>query len=339
MSLAPAWLQLLTAAPLRQLMQPLTRGRASIFVVHRLDNPQAGVRGHTEQYLTGALTALKHSGAQFVSLRELFSARGSVQDQGPHRVAFTMDDGFADQVQICRSVFIPAQCPVTIFPITGFVDGQLWPWDDQLAWLIQQTPLTLATLTLHYHSRTFSLASPAERIDALRQLRSWCKQAAGGDVYDTLQTFSTTLQVPLPETPPAAYQPMTWAQARDLQTQGVDFGIHTRSHRIIAQLTDAEVRDELQTCWTRLQAELTAPLPVVSWPTGYASDFGPRDEQIARDMGFTGACSTVGDFARLDLPAGGKGYTLARFALSVSLSRVVQQGTWVERGKQFVRGT
>jgi hypothetical protein len=88
-----------------------------------------------------------------------------------------------------------------------------------------------------------------------------------------------------------------------------------------------------------LQAELTAPLPVVSWPTGFASDYGPRDEQIARELGFTGACSTVGNYASLDLPAGGHGYSLARFALSGSLSRVVQQGSWVERGKQFVRGT
>jgi peptidoglycan/xylan/chitin deacetylase (PgdA/CDA1 family) len=339
MSRTPAWLQLLTAAPLRQLMQPLVGRRASIFVLHRLDNPQAGVRGHSEHYLREAVAALKHSGAQFVSLRDIVESRDGDQRHSPHRVAFTMDDGFADQIQICSSVFIPAQCPVTIFPITGFVDGQLWPWDDQLAWLIHQTPLTLATLTLHGQTRTVSLNSPAQRLDALRQLRSWCKQAAGADVYDTLQAFTATLQVPLPVTPPAAYQPMTWAQARELQTQGVDFGIHTRSHRIIAQLSAEEVQDELQSCWARLQAELTNPLPVVSWPTGYASDYGPRDEQIARELGFTGACSSVGDYARLDLPADSHGYTLARFALSGSLSRVVQQGTWVERGKQFVRGT
>jgi peptidoglycan/xylan/chitin deacetylase (PgdA/CDA1 family) len=297
------------------------------------------VRGHSEHYLREALAALKHSGVQFVSLRDIVESRDGDQRHSTHRVAFTMDDGFADQIQICRSVFIPAQCPVTIFPITGFVDGQLWPWDDQLAWLIQQTPLNQATLTLHGQVRTVSLASPAARIDALRYLRHWCKQASGADVYETLQTFATTLQVPLPETPPAAYQPMTWAQARELQTQGVDFGIHTRSHRLIAQLSAEEVQDELQSCWARLQAELTNPLPVVSWPTGYASDYGPRDEQIARELGFTGGCSTVGDYARLDLPADSHGYTLARFALSGLLSRVVQQGTWVERGKQFVRGT
>ena len=339
MTALPLWLRSLTSASVRGLMRPLLRDRASIFVLHRQDNPAADVRGHTLPFLVEALNALRDSGAQFVSLRQIFEARRSGQRDTRHWVAFTMDDGFADQVQMCQSVFIPAQCPVTIFPITGFVDGQLWPWDDQLAWLIQQTALTQATLTLHGESRTVSLANLEQRITALRQLRAWCKHTSGADIYQSLQSFAVDLQVALPVDPPPAYSPMNWQQARELQTQGIDFGIHTRSHRIISQLSAEETRDELQSCWTRLQAELTHPLPVVSWPTGYVTDYGPRDAQIARELGFIGACSTAGDYARLDQPADGDGYTLARFAFSRTLSRLVQQGSWVERGKQFVRGT
>jgi peptidoglycan/xylan/chitin deacetylase (PgdA/CDA1 family) len=130
---------------------------------------------------------------------------------------------------------------------------------------------------------------------------------------------------------------MTWTQARELESSGIEFGIHTSTHRIVSRLDELSLQQELQTSWQRVQSELASPLPVVSWPTGLPGDYTPRDESIAVRLGIEAGVSSAGDYALVGGHDGPPAFTLARFGLPSSISRVLQQGSWIERGKQIVR--
>ena len=49
---------------------------------------------------------------------------------------FTIDDGFIDHHDIAGPLFADYDIPLTFFLVTGFIDGELWPWDDQLSYAI-----------------------------------------------------------------------------------------------------------------------------------------------------------------------------------------------------------
>src|SRR5690606_6351 len=118
----------------------------------------------------------KRSGARFISLREMFEQWRSDQRCEPDAIAFTMDDGFADQGALARDVFVPAGCPVTIFLISGFLDGEIWPWDDQLAYAFRHTQRADATVQVNGAKMHLDLASAGNRARALHKVRSACKR-------------------------------------------------------------------------------------------------------------------------------------------------------------------
>ena len=322
----------------RAALRPLMKGRATIFVLHRLDAPQSGVRGHVLEQLGQAVDLLRDSGACIVPLRQLVAMHRQDSPIKPDCVAITMDDGFADQYTMCKEVFAPRNCPVTCFPVVGFLDGVLWPWDDRLGWAFMQSPCEQVALALDGEVHQCDLRTPISRLAALRRVRNRFKRLNGDLLPDVLNSVATQLHVQIPAAAPAQHLPMTWDQARELEQLGMEFGLHTVSHRIVSQLRPEVVEQELSHCWSRLQGELTRPVPVVSWPTGLPGDFTERDERIAASLGIEAGVSTYGNYARLGRHAGAATYTLARFGLPMSLARVIQQGSWIERGKQLVSG-
>jgi peptidoglycan/xylan/chitin deacetylase (PgdA/CDA1 family) len=321
----------------RRFFRPLMRNRATIFYLHRLNAPHAGIHGHSVEFLRAALQALRDSGARFVSLRTMIEAWNSGRSIGPDWVAFTMDDGFADQEILFREAFAPMDCPATIFLISGFLDHRLWPWDDQLSYVIRAAKDVQKKIELSGRQFALDLSTPRGRAKAVKTLREHCKATSLLDPYEVVARVAAAVEMQVPLAPPEEFRAMSWEAARGLERDGVDFGPHSISHRIFSRLSDADAHAELATSWQRLQAELKNPLPVFAWPTGRRADFGARDMALARALGLQAAVSTIPDFAHVrpgsradDL------FALNRFALPDAVDSVLRYGSWLERGRQLL---
>src|SRR6476661_1483742 len=86
----------------RRLFAPVMKDRATIFMLHRLTDLKTGIEGHSIEQIKAAIVALRASGAAIWRLRDLvehWRTHGSVP---PNAVAFTIDDGFADQATLVR---------------------------------------------------------------------------------------------------------------------------------------------------------------------------------------------------------------------------------------------
>lgn len=321
----------------RRLFKGLMRGRSTIFMLHRREDSAVGVHGHSVEFVRTALMELRAGGAQFVSLRTLVDHWRRNEPVDPNWIAFTIDDGFADQVELVRDAFMPLQCPVTIFPICGFLDGELWPWDDQVSFICNHAAARVHAVNLGAKNRNLDLSTTTARESAAHDLRDTLKSLPNADIYRHVAALAEQIGVVIPQQPPAHFRPLSWSTARELEAAGVDFGPHSVTHRIFSQLDAAEIRHEIARSWQRLQEELRNPLPVFAWPTGRPQDFTPECIAIARELGIQAAVSTEPGYAHMteSTPAD-RMFHIQRFGLPEDLITTLRYGSWLERGRELL---
>ncbi|HEU4654411.1 MAG TPA: polysaccharide deacetylase family protein [Steroidobacteraceae bacterium] len=307
-------------------------------MLHRLENAEAGIHGHSIEFILTALKALKESGAKFVSLRTLVAAWRSSAKIDPDWVAFTIDDGFADQAYMVNEAFVPMQCPVTIFLISDFLDRRCWPWDDQLAFVFRTTKTSVPEVHVGEQRFDVRFSTLRDRAVSLDRVRDYCKIQRALNPYEVAQKLATQLGVELPQQPPEAYRAISWDAARALERTGlVEFGPHSVTHRIVATLSESEVRNELSMSWKRLRDELNAPLAIFAWPTGRSGDFEAKDIAIAQELGLQASVSSQAGYAyRRPVEPWQTLYQLPRFSFPNEVSTVLRYASWLERGRELI---
>lgn len=325
----------------RVAFSPLMTRRCSVFLLHRIANPEQRVGGHTIDFVRLAIKALRESGAEIVSLRRMAAAYRTDEGPGKNWVAFTIDDGFADQAELLEQVFLPAECPVTVFLISGFVDRLLWPWDDQLSYVFRHAESDSLDVQLEGRAFRLNFESLPARIASLKQVRDHLKASSNNSLYDSVAELARAADVHLPAEAPPEYRPMSWDQVRALAGRGVDFAPHSVTHRIFSRLPAEVVRSEIEQSRSRLRSELGTESALFAWPTGGVDHFTRRDELIAQELGMVATFATGSDYAYASvaharspdaLPS------LRRFGLPHCVRNVLQYGSWIERGKQLIRG-
>lgn len=91
---------------------------------------------------------------------------------------------------------------------------------------------------------------------------------------------------------------LTWEQIREMQTHGTRFGSHTLTHPRLTTLSLEDARQEIQGAKQMLEDRLGTPIPWFAYPYGNCSD---TIAQLARESGYTLACSTRAGFNRPDI--------------------------------------
>ena len=101
---------------------PGIENKTVIFMLHRMSAPEVIEEGHSAEFLKRALAYLSSKGYNFISMGALFDCINNKTDLPKRSIAFTVDDGFEDQVKIAAPIFTESCCPVTYFLITDFID-------------------------------------------------------------------------------------------------------------------------------------------------------------------------------------------------------------------------
>jgi peptidoglycan/xylan/chitin deacetylase (PgdA/CDA1 family) len=255
--------------------------------------------GVTPQHFTEQLQVL-HQCANPISLTEL--VRGLRDGTYPQRaVALTFDDGYADFVYNVKPLLERFQIPATLFVTTGYIGREFW-WDelehvlfspaaiperlslrvdgDVFEWACGDTDMSKMknefpgprrTLLLSLHKRLLPLSS-AEREQAMAQLKAW----AGVEWDD--RSHSRALKAD---------------ELADLAAVGlVDIGAHTVTHPVLAELSVAAQRSQIQQSKSYLEELLARPVTSFSYPNGSASR---ETLAIVRNSGFVCACASHND--------------------------------------------
>jgi peptidoglycan/xylan/chitin deacetylase (PgdA/CDA1 family) len=81
-----------------------------------------------------------------------------------------------------------------------------------------------------------------------------------------------TVCVQLAEPPVKTAQVLSWFRLRQLASEGVTLGSHTRSHPILTQISPLQIREEVRQSQEDLKREIGLALPIFCYPNGDHSE-------------------------------------------------------------------
>ncbi len=293
MSLRRAILTLGAHDAAASLLRPLRAGVAPILMMHRFADSELGVAGHSPRQLRENVTYLRRVGYTPVSLTTLLDALTAGDDRLGRWVVFTVDDGYADFARIAAPVFAELDCPVTVFLVSGALDGLCWYWWDRVTASLEQTTHKTLRLELDDGARGWSWSTPAERELAAQSIIERLKLLPDAVRRRTLDELVTCLEVELPTRPPPRFGPMTWRDVRECGDRGVTFGAHTVTHPILSRTTDESAAHEIRESWRRVRAECAgSAVGVFCYPNGDELSFGDRECALLEREGLLAALTT-----------------------------------------------
>jgi peptidoglycan/xylan/chitin deacetylase (PgdA/CDA1 family) len=296
----------------------------TVFLCHRFDVDVPGQRSHSSAALVEVLEWLRRSRHQLVGIDEVVDAVGGRRAPLGRAVAFTLDDGYEDQADIAE-VFERFECPVSIFLTSGFVDGAVVPWWDQLAEILDHAP---PSLRAEWPDGPVRVTASEPRRPALRALEERAKAWPPELRNEAITALAAAANTDLPTAPRREGRPLSWPRARALERGGlVRFGPHSVSHPILRVLGDASAAAEIAGSWQRLREELATPLPVFCYPNGRTADFSDRDVRLIRGVGCVGALT--GEVGYAD-GAGGDAYRIPRIPLPADVGGAARWVTGFE---------
>lgn len=275
---------------LARALSSLTGTCASIFMLHRFSSPGDEVDGHDPAKVRAVLSDLRKQGYHLISLQEMFR-RLREGEALTRAIAFTIDDGYFDHASIAGPIFAEFDCPVTIFAVTGFLDGRTWLWWDEIQHICEKTSKRQLKVCVGDEQRLFELDSMPARLSAAREIALWCEDASHPNRVACLTNLSRDADVEVPAVPPRKFAPLSWDEARQLEKRGVTFGPHTLTHPVLSSTSDEHAKFEIAASWERLCDELASPVPIFCYPHGRQRDFGTREMTEVHRLGLWGAVS------------------------------------------------
>lgn len=286
-----------------------------VFMLHRVERSSGEIPGAiSAETLRSYLRYLANNRYHVLTMEDFWGIVTEGKALPAKSVMFTIDDGFYDHHDVAAQVFDEFGFVLNFFVITSFLDGTLWPWDDQVAYAVNRTNLLDVELVLP-SGKTYAVDLDANtRKETIHLIRKFLKEDDQTAIYDWIKLeLFPNLDVDFPSSVPEEYRPMSWNDARSLRRRGHGVFPHTCSHRILSRLSLDEKRYEIVESQTRLKKELGASPEVFAYPTGRLVDYDASDSKILEDSRFKMAFNTVTSYFRLDLES--SLYSIPRFSL------------------------
>lgn len=287
----------LVQPPVSRLWNRLLKDRVTILMLHRFHDDQERHDGDCIHTLAKTLEALRGDGYHLLSLRTAIDQILAGEPARHPTVVFTVDDGYRDFWEMGADVFGAFDCPVTMFLTTGFVDGDLWLWWDQVDWILASAHRQTVDWPLG-GGGPIDLGPAGDRLDVAERLWSDCKSATDGEKRAAIAGLADQCGLQIPDAPPAEFAPLSWSEARTLEARGFEFGPHSVTHPILSRLDDDDAEAEIRDSWRRLEEELENPVPVFAYPNGQPTDFGDREIEILSAQGLRAAVTTEQAYAK-----------------------------------------
>ncbi|SCW31756.1 Polysaccharide deacetylase [Rhizobium mongolense subsp. loessense] len=280
------------------------RGRGVIFTLHhvRPHEPHAfEPNAHLEitpAFLDAALTRLAHDGYRFVALDKIPALLSGPAGDHPF-AAFTLDDGYRNNLVHAYPIFEKHEAPFTVFVAKGLTERTHTIWWETLAAVLRKAEkvhfdfgggdesITLFTLADQHaafsrfaaHVHGTDEASAVAKIDALARRH----EIDPAELVDDLVMGAAELNL-LDASPLAS------------------IGAHTVSHRALARLPEAEIREEMALSADHVEA-ITGKRPeTFAFPYGTPEAATRREAAIAAELSFKVAVTTRPGVMRADLP-------------------------------------
>ena len=280
------------------------RGRVVILTYHRVVSDQMVRDEHIQpgMYVRGqsfeAHIAYLRNRFTIISLDELLDLwqTNRVKSDQSYCV-ITFDDGWMDNYQFAFPVLMKYRIPATIFLATDFIGTARWFWPDQMMLLLEKgrqhapgsaerrTVSTVLAETIGVMLsagdgifRRIESGAPIDP-DAVIEL---CKGVEVDRIHQIIDRLSRGLHMDFP----THRVLLNWDEVREMAGNGVTFGSHSGSHRIMTQIPLSDVKTELIDSKKTMLEQGIKPVPVFCYPNG---NFDWDIQELVRESGYLAA--------------------------------------------------
>jgi peptidoglycan/xylan/chitin deacetylase (PgdA/CDA1 family) len=275
---------------------PLLHAHGIIFFGHRFADVERGSPGHDPEVLRADLELLRRNKFNIAPLMEVVHRLEEGVPLLPRTVVFTIDDGYADFTRVAAPIFAAFDCPVTVFVTTGFLDRDIWMWWDQIAFLLLHSERRSVDLRTDAVTIREQWATAQEREAAATHMSVSLSLIPDSEKWRVIEALAELLDVNVPARAPEEFLPMSWEEVRACERRGVTFGPHTVTHPVLSRVSDDRAIAEIGDSWTRLRAEVEAPVPVFCYPDGSESAYSDREVVNTREAGLRAAVTTLAGY-------------------------------------------
>ncbi len=273
---------------------PFTRGIGAIFMLHHVSPERPGkfepnrILKVTPQFLELVIRQVRASGFEIISLDEAHF-RLVEGDYGKPFVCFTFDDGYRDNLEYAYPIFKRHQLPFTIYVPTDYADGRGDLWWLALEKVIVQ--VDALSLKMDGALRRLRCSTPAEKDAAFNAVYWWLRSIDEVDARGIVRELCNGIDFDADGL--CRDLMMSWAEIAQLAGDPlVTIGGHTRRHYALAKLTLAEAHTEIETSVRRIEQETGKPCRHFSYPYGDPASAGPREFELAKELGLKTAVTT-----------------------------------------------
>jgi len=276
------------------LLAPFSQGIGMIFMLHQVSperpSPFAANRGLmvTPEFLDSVVSQVKQDGIDIISLDEAYER---ISDSGPrHRFAcFTLDDGYRDNLEFAYPIFKKHNAPFAVYVPSDFPDGK-----GELWWFaLEDIVVNRDVIDVEAPGGTeqISARSEEEKRQTFSRLYKYLRQMDEENQRRTILQMCAANGVDMERLCRSLI--MTWDEVRQLGAEPLaTIGAHTKAHYALAKLPEARARDEMKLGADNLAKKIGTWPAHLSYPYGDAGSAGPREFQIARELGFKTAVTT-----------------------------------------------
>jgi peptidoglycan/xylan/chitin deacetylase (PgdA/CDA1 family) len=240
------------------------------------------------------------------ALHDLKSARGRSWKSSRFAM-ITFDDGYVDNYELAFPVLKTNDAKGVFFVATGFIDKPRLALWDEIAWMVRSSTRDLIGLPENWFDGPLKLDG-SDRRTVITQLLRVYYRLDGSRTEQFLNRVAEATGSGRAPVEAAAGQWMTWEMIREMSDAGMDFGAHTVTHPILANLTAEEQGMELCESRLRLERQLDRPITSLSYPVGKRESFNDDTRAALSNNGFDWAFSYYGghysgaDVDRYDIP-------------------------------------
>lgn len=276
------------------LIRALSASRGVIFTLHRVVpeapapfSPNAILQVRPD-FLEYCIVRIRALGIDIVSLDEALVRLAATDSEKPF-VVFTFDDAYKDNLVHALPILQRHNCPFTLYVPTALVDGVGEVWWQAIEDII---------------ARQEAIALPAgDEIDYLDTRTTAQKQAAYDTLYWRMRKMPEVRRVELVRTFATSYGYDLDGQCRDLIMDWSELsafandplctiGAHTVYHYELAKLPLEQARSEMAQSTDIILAQFGQRPVHISYPIGGSTSAGPREFDLARELGFRSGVTT-----------------------------------------------
>ncbi|WEK06429.1 MAG: polysaccharide deacetylase family protein [Candidatus Devosia phytovorans] len=289
-----AMFEALWLSRLPHLIRTLSKSRGVIFTLHRVlpekpaDFSPNAILQVQPDFLDYVIERVRALGLDIVTLDEAME-RLAAPEGGRQFVVLTFDDAYKDNLQYALPILRKHQAPFTLYVPTALVDGvgELW-WQAIEDVIARQDAIAL---TNNGHTDYVDSKTTAQKNLAFNTLYWQMRKAPEPERLKLLRSFTEAYGYDLEQQCRALI--MDWQELKAFASDPLcTIGAHTVHHYELAKLPLDQARSEIEQSADILLAQFGKRPAHLSYPLGGPLSCGPREFDLAKELGFATAVTT-----------------------------------------------